>query len=96
MTTAIAKVHDLEWYSDVPRSIWRQTAIGLLLIAVTFGGFGTWAFTAPLAAAIVAQGSFVATGQNKIVQHLEGGIIKELSGQRGRYSPGQSTAGPAR
>ena len=78
MTTAIAKVHDLEWYSEVPRSIWRQTAIGLLLIAVTFGGFGTWAFTAPLAAAIVAQGSFVATGQNKIVQHLEGGIIKEL------------------
>ncbi|TJV09716.1 MAG: HlyD family type I secretion periplasmic adaptor subunit, partial [Mesorhizobium sp.] len=47
-------------------------------MAVTFGGFGTWAFTAPLAAAIVAQGSFVATGQNKIIQHLEGGIIKQL------------------
>ena len=43
-----------------------------------FGGFGTWAFTAPLAAAVIAQGSFVATGQNKIVQHLEGGIIKEI------------------
>jgi HlyD family type I secretion membrane fusion protein len=32
----------------------------------------------PLAAAVVAQGSFVATGQNKIIQHLEGGIIKEI------------------
>lgn len=76
--TAIVKVHDLEWYADVPRSIGKQTKIGLLLIALTFGGFGTWALTAPLAAAIIAQGSFVAAGQNKIVQHLEGGIIKEL------------------
>ncbi|ODT06581.1 MAG: secretion protein HlyD [Mesorhizobium sp. SCN 65-20] len=74
----VVKVHDLEWYSEVPRSIGKQTKIGLLLIAVTFGGFGTWAFTAPLAAAIIAPGSFVASGQNKIVQHLEGGIIKEL------------------
>ena len=74
----IAKVHDIEWYADVPRSISKQTKLGLLLIVITFGGFGTWAFTAPLAAAIIAQGSFVASGQNKIVQHLEGGIIKEL------------------
>ncbi len=78
MTTDIAKVHDIQWYAEVPRSIWKQTACGLLLIAVTFGGFGTWAFTAPLASAIIAQGSFVATGQNKIIQHLEGGIIKEI------------------
>jgi HlyD family secretion protein len=68
----------IEWYSDVPRSIRRQTVIGLVLLCVTFGGFGAWAFTAPLAAAVVAQGSFVATGQNKIIQHLEGGIIKEI------------------
>ncbi len=74
----VVKIHDMEWYADVPRSISSQTRIGLVLIAVTFGGFGTWAFTAPLAAAIIAQGSFVAAGQNKIVQHLEGGIIKEL------------------
>ena len=78
MTADIAKVHDIQWYSEVPRSIWKQTAFGLLLIAVTFGGFGTWAATAPLASAIIAQGSFVATGQNKIIQHLEGGIIKEI------------------
>ncbi|MET3518249.1 MULTISPECIES: HlyD family type I secretion periplasmic adaptor subunit [unclassified Mesorhizobium] len=78
MTTDIAKVHDIEWYSEVPRSIWKQTAVGLLLITVAFGGFGTWASTAPLASAVIAQGSFVATGQNKIVQHLEGGIIKEI------------------
>jgi multidrug efflux pump subunit AcrA (membrane-fusion protein) len=74
----VAKIEDAQWYAAVPRSIWKQTTAGLLLMAVTLGGFGTWAFTAPLAAAIIAQGSFVATGQNKIIQHLEGGIIKEL------------------
>ena len=78
MTADIAKVHDIQWYSEVPRSIWKQTAFGLVLITIAFGGFGTWAFTAPLASAIIAQGSFVATGQNKIVQHLEGGIIKDI------------------
>ena len=72
------KLVDQEWYSGVPRSIRKHTVAGLILIAVSFGGFGTWAMTAPLAAAVIAQGSFVATGQNKIVQHLEGGIIKEL------------------
>ncbi|WP_455271672.1 HlyD family type I secretion periplasmic adaptor subunit [Rhizobium herbae] len=74
----IAKVHDIEWYADVPRSIWKQTTVGLVLLGVCFGGFGVWASTAPLAAAVIAQGSFVATGQNKILQHLEGGVIKEI------------------
>ncbi|MCJ8240566.1 HlyD family type I secretion periplasmic adaptor subunit [Peteryoungia algae] len=74
----IAKVHDIEWYSEVPRSIRKQTIVGLVLVAVAFGGFGTWASTAPLAAAVLAQGSFVATGQNKILQHLEGGIIEQI------------------
>jgi HlyD family secretion protein len=74
----IAKVHDIEWYSEVPRSIGRQTVIGLALLVVAFGGFGTWATTAPLAAAVIAQGSFVATGQNKVLQHLEGGIIEQI------------------
>lgn len=76
--TDIAKVHDIEWYSEVPRSIRKQLTFGMILLGVTFGGFGVWAFTAPLAAAVIAQGSFVATGRNKVVQHYEGGIIKEL------------------
>ena len=74
----VAKLHDIEWYSDVPRSIWKQTVAGGVLALFAFGGFGTWAATAPLAAAVIAQGSFMATGRNKIVQHFEGGIIREL------------------
>lgn len=67
-----------KWYADVPRSITKHVIFGIFLFVVSFGGFGYWAFNAPLAAAVIAQGSFVATGRNKIIQHLEGGIISEI------------------
>ncbi len=67
-----------EWHSDVPRSIRVHAVSGLALMFVCFGGFGVWAFRAPLAAAVITQGSFVATGQNKVVQHYEGGFIKSI------------------
>ena len=74
-----------EWYASVPRSIKWHVIISFSLMLLTFGGFGLWAFQAPLAAAIIAQGSFVATGQNKIVQHLEGGIIREINAREGDH-----------
>src|SRR5690606_29190909 len=42
-------------------------------------------FTAPLAAAVITQGRFVATGQNKIVQHYEGGIIEQILAREGDH-----------
>lgn len=79
-----------EWYSEVPRSIRGHAVFGIVLMALSFGGFGAWAFGAPLAAAVIAQGSFVATGQNKIVQHLEGGIIESIQVAEGdEVSAGQ-------
>lgn len=72
------------WYAEVPRSINRLVVIGLTMLVVCFGGFGVWSFSAPLAAAVIAQGSFVATGRNKIVQHLEGGIIQEIKVAEGQ------------
>lgn len=79
-----------EWYAHVPRSIRKHVIFGTILMVVSFGGFGLWAFRAPLAAAVIAQGSFVATGQNKIIQHLEGGIIQEINVREGdRVAAGQ-------
>ena len=43
---------------------------------VFLGGFGLWASTAPLAGATIAAGYVAAAGQNIMIQHLEGGIIK--------------------
>ncbi|WP_029619391.1 HlyD family type I secretion periplasmic adaptor subunit [Pseudorhizobium marinum] len=82
---------NIDWFAEVPRAIGKQTVVGLVLIAVCFGGFGTWAATAPLAAAVIAQGSFVATGRNKIIQHLEGGVISEILVKEGdRVEQGQA------
>lgn len=66
------------WYDEVPRSIKGHVVFGVVLMLAAFGGFGYWATQAPLAAAVVSQGSFIATGRNKIVQHLEGGIIDQI------------------
>jgi len=74
---------ELTWYGEVPRSIKQPMIFGIAIIGVAFGGFGVWASTAPLAAAVISSGSFVATGENKIIQHLEGGIIKDLGVHEG-------------
>ncbi len=74
-----------EWFDAVPRSIKKFSVVGILVLLLSFGGFGAWAFKAPLAAAVISQGTFVATGNNQIVQHLEGGIIKEILVSEGEY-----------
>jgi HlyD family secretion protein len=52
--------------------------IGFAAIALVFGGFGIWATFAPLDRAAVAQGQVAVETNNKPVQHLEGGIIREI------------------
>lgn len=66
------------WYRDVPRSTRFPTVIGFAVLFLWLAGFGAWAAIAPLASAVVTSGYFVAIGQNKQIQHLEGGIIREL------------------
>lgn len=66
-----------QWHRDVPRSSKLPVLIGVGVLLAWGAGFGVWAATAPLDGAVVATGRFVATGQNKQVQHLEGGILRE-------------------
>ena len=78
------------WYAEVPRGTALPTILGSAIIVAAVAGFGVWAATAPLAGAIVVSGAFVATGQNKIVQNLEGGIIKDILVREGDVvEPGQ-------
>ena len=72
-----------EWYADIPRSARAPTIFGIIIMLVTVVGFGSWSYSAPVAGAIIASGSFVATGENKIIQHLEGGVIKEIRVREG-------------
>jgi HlyD family type I secretion membrane fusion protein len=56
----------------------RPVRIGLALVAVGFFGFLAWAAIAPLRSAAIAPGTIVADSRNKAIQHLEGGIIREV------------------
>lgn len=69
---------DAVWYETLPRSTRIPTIGGVLIMAGTLMGFGVWGNMAPISGAVVASGVFVATGQNKIIQHLEGGVIREI------------------
>jgi HlyD family secretion protein len=72
-----------EWHRGVPTSAKWPILTGLAILVVWLGCFGVWAGVAPLNSAVVASGSFVATGQNKLIQHLEGGIIHEIAVKEG-------------
>ncbi|MET3845244.1 HlyD family type I secretion periplasmic adaptor subunit [Bradyrhizobium sp. OAE829] len=52
--------------------------LGFAAIALVFGGFGVWAGFAPLGRAAIAQGQVAVESSNKPVQHLEGGIVREI------------------
>jgi HlyD family type I secretion membrane fusion protein len=57
----------------------RGAAIaGWTIIVLFFGVLGAWAMTAPLHGAVVANGVIKVEGNRRAVQHLEGGIVKEL------------------
>jgi HlyD family secretion protein len=73
-----AVMTDGTWYDSLPRSTRLPTIAGVLIMAVVTMGFGVWGNVAPIAGAVVASGVFVVTGQNKIIQHLEGGVIREI------------------
>ncbi|TPI12691.1 HlyD family type I secretion periplasmic adaptor subunit [Mesorhizobium sp. B4-1-3] len=69
-----------------PRTDFRRTAFaGYAAIALMVGGFGTWAASAPLAGAVITQGTIAATGGNILIQHREGGIIKQLLAHEGDH-----------
>lgn len=59
-------------------NIGRFAKYGLISIAMLFGGLFLWAAFAPLSGAIVASGFVKVDLNRKTVQHLEGGIVKEI------------------
>jgi HlyD family type I secretion membrane fusion protein len=75
--------------SVIPSSDWsmkglrRTGLLSVLVIGVTFAGFGGWATIAPLSQAVVAPGEVKVLTQRKVIQHSEGGVIDVILVQDG-------------
>ncbi len=61
----------------------RLVLVGSALVGVFVVGVSVWAALAPLESAVVASGTVVSDSHRKTIQHLEGGIIKDILVQDG-------------
>lgn len=56
----------------------RYRMLGWGILAIFVGIFGIWSFFAPLESAVPAPGKVIVASNNRIIQHLEGGIVKSI------------------
>jgi hypothetical protein len=62
-----------------PRSDTRVIVYaGIAVVVLTFGGIGGWAALAEISSAAVGSGVVKIEGERRPVQHLEGGIVREV------------------
>lgn len=74
----------------IPTDYSRRIRAGIIVVLVTFVGLGGWAALAPLDGAAIAPGQVMVDSENRVVQHLEGGIISALHVRDGsRVEEGQ-------
>ena len=79
----VVSTHD----DDGPKASSDTRAVartGLLVLAVGFGGFLLWAGLAPLDEGVPTMGTVTLDTKRKTVQHLSGGIVKEVLVQEGQ------------
>lgn len=59
--------------------------VGMTILFLVFGVFGAWAVIAPLDSAAHAPGFVTVESYKKMVQHLEGGIVREIIARNGDH-----------
>ena len=73
---------ELKGSSDDPKVYAR---IGYAIIFFCFFVLGGWAAVTPLGSAVVAPGIVTTEGNKKTIQHLEGGIVREILVHEGEH-----------
>lgn len=57
-----------------------------LMCLIGFGGFMIWAAIAPLEEGVASGGQIIVEENRQVVQHLEGGLIKEIRTKEGEFA----------
>lgn len=74
---------DYRWQRELPASTKVPSLIGYGAIIVMITSLGYWGATAPISGAAVASGTIAAAGRNVQLQHLEGGIVRDILAREG-------------
>ena len=69
--------------ADILTSDAKIRRAGYFVVLFFFSGFFLWAGLAPLESAALGRGTVSVEGSRKVVQHLEGGIIREILVENG-------------
>jgi HlyD family type I secretion membrane fusion protein len=82
---------DFETVNDRVDGLRKLTIIGFSITSVFFAGLLGWAYNAELASAAMAPGVVKVASDRKTIQHLEGGIVKQILVRNGdRVAAGQT------
>ena len=71
------------WEDKLRRSTNKPALVGYVATLAMVATFGLWGATAPIGGAAVAAGTIAAAGRNIQMQHLEGGIVRQITVREG-------------
>ena len=94
-TAPAPKQPALEGDVVLPTDTAQPTRIGMWVLGLGFGGFLLWSSLAPLDEGVPTSGIVTLDTKRKTIQHLSGGIVKDLRQGR-RVREGRHAAGPHR
>ena len=74
-----------EGISFVPQSLQTYLRLSYLTVFLLVIGLGGWTVLAKIQGAVIAAGQVAVDGKPKVIQHLDGGIISEISVKEGDF-----------
>ncbi|NVJ97146.1 MAG: HlyD family type I secretion periplasmic adaptor subunit [Alphaproteobacteria bacterium] len=81
------------WHKDVDIDQTKTLKRAMMALLLIFGFGGIWSVSVDIGGAVIASGRVIAQDRNRVVQHLEGGILDELTVREGdRVSAGDIVA----
>ena len=69
----------------LPTDTLQPMRVGLWVLGIGFGGFLLWAAMAPLDEGVPTQGMVAIDTKRKAVQHLSGGLVKDVLVKEGQF-----------